>query len=259
MNKMDLVLQGPFDAYSYEIANHYLNLPFANRIIASCWQTDNISKFINDRIVFVQSDDVSLPGLANRNRQIKSSLEGLKKISTAFSAKMRSDQKISLQSMQIMHDFYEKHQERELHFYNNINKPLNRVCVSGIFRNFPFHPRDHLFWGNTQDLLDVFNIPLDANSSTNQDYSLYTRTEAYIASFYYAKFDQEIENYINHPHLYLVDNAPFIAEAFAKSAILEAKVFKPFPKIDFEWPKHGLKQYHYDYTEKVLGEYWSTE
>lgn len=259
MDKIDLVLQGSFNHYSYEIAKHYLNLSFVNNIIISCWENDNISNCDNDKIIFIQSEDINPPGIGNRNRQIKSSLAGIKSVSTEFCAKLRSDQKISLDSMYLMFNFYKKHKEREITFYDNYLKPNNRICVAGIFRPFPFHPRDHIFWGNTKDLIDVFDIPYDNNIDTNPNYSLYTRAEAYIASWYYAKFDNDIYNYINNPQKYLVDDCPNIKEALLKSEFLGAKVFKPFPRINFEWPKHGLHKYHYDYTEKILGEYWSDE
>lgn len=257
MYKIDLVLQGPCNDYAYEIALHYLSLSFVNNIILSCWKQDAVPVIKEERIKIVKSEDVCYPGIANRNRQIKSSLEGLKLVSTEFCAKLRSDQKISIDSMNLMYEFYTKHKEKELSFFNDALKPYNKICVSGIFRPFPFHPRDHIFWGNTKDLIDVFYIPYDP-TGPEQNYDLYTRSEAYIAMWYYAKFDSRIIDYINNTQKYLVDNAPLINEALAMSELLGSKVFKPFPKIDFEWPKHGLKNYHYEYTERVLGEYWSS-
>lgn len=252
--KIDLILQGPFNDYAYEIATHYSQLDFINNIIMSCW--DNDSTYTNSKqIKIVKSSDIFPSGIGNRNRQIKSSQAGLKEVSTEFSAKLRSDQKISLDSMKLMYNFYLTHQTRALTFHDNNLKPYNRVCVAGIFKPFPFHPRDHIFWGNTQDLIDVFDIPYDL-SSTSDDYNHNTRAEAYIASWYYAKFDPTINHYINNYKQYLVDNAPYLKEALAKSNDLGPKVFKPFPKIDFEWPKHGLANYHYDYTARVYGEYW---
>ena len=59
--------------------------------------------------------------------------------------------------------------------------------------------------------------------------------------------------------MYLVDNAPKIAEAFDINNKIITKVFQPFPKIEFEWPRQNLKQYYYDYTEKYYGEYWGQQ
>jgi hypothetical protein len=257
MRKIDLVLQGPANNYTLEIANHYLKLEFVNNIIISCWESDNVETN-NNRIIIIKSVDVANPGSGNRNRHIKSSLEGLKIVNTEFSVKLRSDQKISLESMHLMYNFYEKNKERELMFYNDEQKPKNKICVAGIFKPFPFHPRDHIFWGNTEDLIDVFNIPYSPSTFGYEDYNKIVRSEAYIAAYYYAKFDETIQKFINNPQLYLVDNAPKISEAFEVNDKIITKVFQPFPKIDFEWPKHNLKEYHYDFTEKVFGEFWGT-
>lgn len=253
MKKMDLVLQGAFNEYTREIALHYLELDFVNNIIISCWE-NNLVPFIDNRVIIIKSKDLENPGVGNRNRQIKTSLEGLKAVQTTFGAKLRSDQKISLDSMNLMYDFYNLHQEKEITFYNK-DKPNNRICVAGIFRPFPFHPRDHIFWGNTQDLIDVFDIPYD-NVSLNDDYSKYTRAETYICMWYCAKFDPDIVKLVNDPTKFLVDNAPNINESLAKSNQILHKIFKPFPKIDLEWPKHGLRKYHYDLTASHFGEYW---
>ena len=255
MSKIDLVLQGRCDNLTYEIAESYITLPFVNNVIISCWENDP-DRTTNDRILIVKSKDIMNPGDVNRNRQIKTSLVGLNEVRTEFSAKLRSDQIISLDSMNMMFDFYERHKKQTLSFSDG-TRPNNKICVAGIFRNFPFHPRDHIFWGNTKDLIDVFNIPFD-DTSLNSDYTKYVRAEAYIAMHYYARFDQAVARMVKEPSKYLVDNAPLINEAFVKSNELGSLVFKPFPRIDFEWPKHGLKRYHYDYTSSVLGEYWSS-
>jgi WavE lipopolysaccharide synthesis protein len=255
MEKIDLILQGPCNDYTYEIAQSYLSLEFVNNVILSCWEND-ITRNI-DKIKTIKSQDVEYPGVGNRNRQIKSSLVGMKNSTTEFSIKLRSDQKISLDSMRLMYEFYERHKERELTFVDNPNKPYNRICVAGIFRPFPFHPRDHIFWGNTQDLIDVFDVPYDMESK-NEDYDKYLRAEAYLCMWYFIKFDSSVRHYIENYTNYLVDSAPHKNEALLKSEYLCPKIFKPFPKINFEWPKHGLKNYHYDFTERTLGEYWDS-
>lgn len=253
LNKIDLILQGVCNNYTHEIAYSYLNLEFVNNIIVSCWD-NNITNFNSNRIVVLKSKDVVNPGITNRNRQIKSSFEGIKAATTEFSVKLRSDQKISLDSMRLMYDFYEKYKEQDAVFIDG-TRPKNRICVAGIFRPFPFHPRDHIFWGNTSDLFDVFNIPHDDIGPTD-DYTKYVRSETYIAMWYYAKFDKDVSAYVKDPAKYLVDNAPYINEALIKSEKLGSKIFKPFPKIDFAWPKHGLSNYHYDLTASKFGEYW---
>jgi hypothetical protein len=254
--KMDMVLQGNASKYTLEIAEHYLQLKFVNNIIISCWQNDDINS-TNSRIHILKNEDVENPGSGNRNRQIKSSLEGLKQVTTEFSAKLRSDQKIRLTSMNLMYYFYLANSKKNLSFWNNELRPYNKICVAGIFRPFPFHPRDHIFWGNTLDLIDVFNIPYDTTLLSNTTYTEILRSEAYIAAHYYANFNPLILDFIKNKKDYLVDNAPKINEAFEINNKIITDVFMPFPKIDFEWPKYGMQNYHYDITETQFGEYWN--
>jgi hypothetical protein len=263
---MDLVLQGTMNNYTIEIANHYLDLDFVNNIIISCWDIDkhNVENLNNKIKIIYNNNEVKNSGITNRNRQIITSINGLKNVSTKFSVKLRSDQKISLESMILMYKYYEKNKERDLHYENNFNKPLNKICVAGIFKAFPFHPRDHIFWGNTEDLIDLFSLPLDellmsGNPLSNEEYKKYTRSELYIAIHYCKYFNNKINLFIENYKEYLVDDAPKINEAFELSEKILNKIFLPFPKINFEWPKHGLKEYHYHLTEgpeykEVFGE-----
>lgn len=252
---MDIVLQGSGNNYTIEIAEYYLNLKFINNIIISCWENDYIQTN-NPRIIILKNSDVDNPGSGNRNRQIKSTLEGLKLVKTEFTAKLRGDQKISLDSLILMYNFYEKNKDRELTFYDNNLKPKNKICVAGIYRPFPFHPRDHVFWGNTEDLIDVFSIPYCNSHPYDCNFNMIVRSEAYICSYYYSKFEPIIKKFIENPRLYLVDNAPYINETFIINNKIITKVFKPFPRINIEWPKYNLKNYDYDFHSRFMGEYW---
>lgn len=256
---MDIVLQGPANTFTNEIAEHYLQLEFVNTIIISCWKGDHIET-VNPRIKLIVSDDIENPGLGNRNRHIYSSLIGLEQVTTPFSVKMRSDQKVSLEGMRLMYSFYENHKERQLSFHDNPERPYNQICVAGIFPSFPFHPRDHTYWGNTHDLIDVFSIPFDLTSNLGEYiYTKWLRSEAYIASHYYSKFDSRVSNFIENYSEYLIDNAPRIKEAFEVNDAIIIKVFLPFPKVEFAWPKYEFYTHnnYYEYTEKTYGEYWS--
>ena len=256
---IDLILQGPANSYTLEIAHHYLNALFVNNIIVSCWNGNNIESN-NNRIIVIKSDDLPERDLTNRNRQIKSSITGLKAASTEFSAKLRADQKISIDSLYMMNGFYQKHKDRKLSFITTQDKPYNQICVAGMFPGFPFHPRDHMFWGKTEDLIDLFSIPYDEtikNMPSDKHYDKFVRSETYIASRYVAKFDKDVQKYIENPKEYLVDGAPKINEALEKSKEITDKIFLPFPKIDFEWPKYKLTNYYYDFMAQAYGEYWS--
>jgi hypothetical protein len=180
---------------------------------------------------------------------------------------MRNDQKFTLDSMTKMYEFYQENKERLLIFSDNETKPKNRICVSGNFKPFPFHPRDHVFWGNTEDLIDVFNIPLDSNIhdkiniqkyELDQYYDSYIRSESYIGSHYCANFDKKINKWLLNPKKYLYDDSKFYQEAQSLSDELTPKIFKSFPKegIDLEWPKYGWSTYPYNTQREWFKEYW---
>lgn len=266
---IDIVLQGPFNDNVLFIAEYYLELEFVNNIIISCWEDDIISEIKNDRIIIIQNEKPKQVGSGNKNLQIISSLNGLKKVETEFSIKIRNDQRYTHESMMKMYRFYEEYKERKLSFYYDQQKPRNRICVSGNFAEFSFHPRDHLFWGNTQDLIDLFSLPLDTWAITDkikyiqpEDYSLYyeyfIRSETYLGAHYLSNFDQKINYYLLDPKKYLYDNSECYQETKILSDELTPKVFKSFPQegIDLQWYKYQLKSYPYKSQKEKFGERW---
>jgi hypothetical protein len=266
--KIDIVLQGQYNDYVDELTFHYLNLPFVNNIIISYWQGDNKHEITHPRIKYVKSPLPNDYGTGNRNLQIVSSLAGLKAVETEFAIKMRNDQKFTFDSMMKMYSFYQENKERVISFEHDNSKPKNRICVAGNFTPFPFHPRDHVFFGNTEDLIDLFDIPLDTPSiqskinikkeELDQYYDCYIRSESYIGSHYCSNFDTTIKKWLLTPEKYLYDNALNYNEAKSLSDKLTPQIFKSFPKegIDLEWPKYGWNTYPYKMQQDVFGEYW---
>ena len=209
-NKLDIVLQGKYNDKVLFIAEYYLELEFINHIIISCWENDIIPEISNDKIIIIKNKKPDNSGTGQRNLQIVSSLNGLKKSTTEFTIKIRNDQRYTHDSMNLKYDFYEKYKEKKCDFYYDNQKPKNRICVSGNFYEFSFHPRDHLFWGNREDLIDFFSLPLDTWTITDEikfnkpgDYALYyeyfIRSETYIGAHYLSNFDQRINNYLLAP------------------------------------------------------------
>jgi hypothetical protein len=130
--------------------------------------------------------------------------------------------------------------------------------VLGMYYAFPYHPRDHLFWGETKAVRNVFDIPYDQNPDLDHDYRYKTRAETYIGQYYYARFDPSINEHIQNPLLYLVDTAPKKYHALQKDYAIRDKVFVPFPKISMVWPKHGMLEYHY-HIGATYTEYWAND
>jgi len=237
-----IILQGSVSDYAFEIANHYLQLPFVSKIIMPFLGDSPIAPPMgcNSKILITTTTHPPTNGVGNRNYQIKSSYEGMQLSTTEVSVKMRNDQKVSLESMAMMHEYYEQHKAPDI------------IFVAGIFPTFPFHPRDHIFWGTTENLRTLFNIPFDTESLSD-DYTKVLRSEAYICMHYYAKHSGNADYMVKNKASYLLDTSPLRHEAIELSERL--KLFRPFPRINFEWPKYGMKEYHYEYTKQVYGEY----
>jgi len=269
INKIDIVLQGKYNENVITIAEYYLELEFVNNIIISCWEGDIIPEITNNRIIIIQNEIPQQVGSGNKNLQIISSLNGLKKAETEFAIKIRNDQRYTHASMNKMYSFYEEYKEKQLSFYYDKEKPKNRICVSGNFAEFSFHPRDHLFWGNREDLIDLFSLPLDTWAITDkikfiqpEDYALYyehfIRSETYIGAHYLSNFNRMINYYLLDPKKYLYDNSEKYYETKNLSDQLTPKVFKSFPRegINVEWYKYGWKTYPYDSQKENFGERW---
>ena len=274
-NKLDIVLQGGYNEDVFSIAEYYLELDFVNHVIISCWEDDDLDEILNnDRInnsgiTIIQSKKPLQVGSGNKNLQIISSLNGLKQTDTEFVIKIRNDQRYEHDSMYKMYDFYEEYKERKMKFYYDEKKPRNRICVSGNFAEFSFHPRDHLFWGNREDLIDLFSLPPDTWSITDrikyiipEDYAMYyehfIRSETYIGAHYLANFDRKINYYLLDPKKYLYDNSEGYQETRILSDKLTPQVFKSFPRegIDLQWYKYQWKMYPYESQKERFGERW---
>lgn len=272
MQQIDIVLQGKFTEYVNQTAEYYAELPFVNKIVISCWTLDQITYSNNSKLEYCVSNMPIQQGTGRRNYQILSSLNGLKKCDSLFSVKFRNDQRYYHDSMQKMYDYFLQNNNREITYWDDKNKPKGKILVGGNFILYPFHPRDHFFWGYTEDLIDLFDIPLENWSiydKTNirpkdewKYYNCYTRVESYIGTHYASRYNELINYYLLMPEKYLHDNAEKINETLELSKHLTPKIFKSFPKDCFknmEWPKHNWKEYPFEEQYYGYGERWAED
>lgn len=257
------VIQGPINIDTSYQLNNLIKSEIFSEIIISTWEHHLCSLKISSpikktKIKLIENELPKNLGIGNRNAQILSSQKGV--IETSCNSnhvmKMRSDQIFSVQAIEKMVDFYDRN-----------NSYDDTIFTLGMYSAFPFHPRDHLFLGERDSLLKLFSIPLDENMKVNNpNYNKVVRAETYIGSWYYASEHQiyansmAIYNYLANPLEYLVDNAPRKHEAMKiyDKYRLENRIFRPFPRIDFQWPKHGLNSYHWHVGEQH-SEYWYEE
>lgn len=254
--RMDIVLQGQYEEYTDEIIDEYLKVPFVNNVIVSCWDNDRVDNYHSPRVKYARSSYPLTPGTCNKNLQITTSFAGIKLCKTKFSAKMRSDQKYDYASMINMYEFFmENHTE-------------GKIFVAGTFPSLLFHPRDHIYWGETKDLHCLFDIPLEYNSLVDKvrigkyelaQYANYlTRPETYIGAHYCTHFDDRVKKMLIEPEKYLYDGAPMWNEAQQISSEVLPKAFKVFPRvgIDLVWPKRDTDSYPYDQQKLHSNECW---
>jgi hypothetical protein len=265
--KIDIILQGPYKDHVLKTAEHYLNLPFINNIIISCWKGDNTPSTHHNNIFIIKNDIPKSDGTANRNLQIVSSLKGLEFSNSKLAVKMRNDQKYDLDSMKNMYDFYFEHQVKP-NLNTDHNLPLGKIFTAGIFEGFPLHPRDGIFWGYREDLIKLFSCPLEpisihekANIGKREYwkyYKYYIRTESYLGVHYASNFNDEVKEFLLDPKTFLFDEAPKYKHALKVSEPLTKKLFKSFPKtgIDLEWITYGWETYPYENQYNNFNERW---
>lgn len=259
LGKIDLVLAGHYDEQTLDIVDSYLKLPFVNNIIISTWEDCDTDWSDNERVIMVKSERPS-PGTDNRNYQIVTSQSGLDEVTTEYCARMRTDQKYSSDSMEKMYEYMSENKEMD-----------GSIFVAGIYPNLQFHPRDHVFWGLTEDLIKLFDIPLEKDGfsdkmNVSKDdlwkyYDFFERTETYIGSRYCMRFCRDVIKFIMQPEVYLYDGSPKWEEAHEVSKKITLSIFKPFPRegIDLEWNRKGLQHYPYDDQKNGYGECWAED
>jgi hypothetical protein len=250
------VLQGAVRPETDQIVRTFLDLPFVNNIVLSVFPGSE-QLLYGDRVQYVLNEFLPNPGTGNRNLQILSSARGIQRVTTTFAVKMRTDQIIHAHSMQRMYDFWLQREQPDPNRRPTDTDPAGPLYVMGLYRIFPYHPRDHVFWGYTADLQRLWDCPMDPEPP-NADYSQCTRAETYIGQWYYARYAPEAAKHAADPRTYLVDGAPCQAEALALDFEVRDRLFKVFPRVEMAWPKHNLPVYHYDYSAQ-FSEYWHEE
>jgi len=177
MNSSDLtfVIQGPvYSKYRSDILVSEIALNFpGSKIIFSTWTDQDVSDIIERVDILILSEDPggiiamdSSQSPNNVNRQIVSTLAGLKKVSTKYAVKLRSDMTIendfilkALESRPMKTDVTDFDLTKEYVLVTDvtsINPKINMVL--------PHHPGDWFYAGLTEDLVNVWDIPLMPNS-----------------------------------------------------------------------------------------------
>lgn len=177
---ISVVVQGAVDSINTPVclASIRKYLPEAE-IILSTWDGADVSKLDHD--VLVMSKDPGGPLIDNVfqvrnnvNRQIISTKNGLKKSSRLYAIKIRSD--MCFCGTQFLKVFGLFHQR------NNTCRLLKqRVVINNLYcanpwkTNFCFHVSDWFFFGLRQDILNIFEIELQADEENMNWFSPFNR------------------------------------------------------------------------------------
>lgn len=144
-------------------------------IILSTWRGQRTAGLLYDRII--ESEDPggqgAWPGFTinNVNRQIRSTMAGLNATERKYSLKIRSD--MIIDGLKFLDEFCRAAPilvDKRAFFKNPIisNNISSRNTVP-ILRKFPdhpllFHPSDHVHFGNSSDLIKLWDIPFQNES-----------------------------------------------------------------------------------------------
>lgn len=266
----DILIQGPYTDFTDYVVDSYLKLPFVNKIIVSCWNDNKIPKN-RRRVKVIRNEYPSSPGTDNKNLQIVSSLNGLKECESEFTIKVRSDQRFTYDSMMQMYKFFMEKNEKVASFQFYSDKPNGRIFVAGVYPTLLFSMRDHLFWGYTDDLINLFDIPLEKNSLI--DYikvpkerlgkyaNRFIRTETYLGAHYCANFSEEVNYFLLNPYENLFDVCSHWDYVKGVSDKLMPQAFKSFPKsaINLEWVNWRPQGFHFDFESFINLSSWDEE
>lgn len=128
-------------------------------IIISTWENQDIEGLDYD--VIIENKDPGSEKIIDKtfnvNRQIVSSLEGIKKATRKYVLKLRNDNILTGTDFLNYIDKFDKR-------CNEFKILKNRVLTCNVFARraniFPFHPSDWVFFGLKEDVLNIFDIPL---------------------------------------------------------------------------------------------------
>ena len=170
---ISIIVQGPITSSSTfdlnqggtkEVLSNIRNIFPDSEIILSTWEGSDIDFLSFDRVIFNKDPGATVYSVNNNNynvnRQIVSTLSGLKLASRPYAIKTRTD--VTFSNKNFIKYFYKfTKRSKDFAFLEN------RVIVSNYttvnpkrILPFPFHICDWLYFGLTSDLISIWNIKL---------------------------------------------------------------------------------------------------
>ncbi len=180
INSKDIsfIIQGPiqgtsFDRYenryTFKLIESILNFFPQSEIIISTWEGQNAGELYYDKIlynkdpgseIYIKKEGPLKNYRYNVNRQIVSTINGLKQSSRKYSCKIRSD-------LLFLDNSFLKYVDRYKNYINDYHFLKDRVLIINSTSvnprknyKFSYHPCDWFYFGLTEDLIKIWDIPL---------------------------------------------------------------------------------------------------
>lgn len=168
-NDISFVVQGLIDKINTPICLATIRKHFkCSKIILSTWENSNVDGLDYDEVLFNKPPltfQFSEQFYDNTNKQIVSSLNGLKAVRTPYAVKVRSD--LAILSNKFVR-YFNKYQKRSEE-YKLYKKRILTYIFPSKFKHLdeitPFHIGDWIYFGLTDDLIKMFDIPLIEESN----------------------------------------------------------------------------------------------
>ncbi|WP_028869037.1 WavE lipopolysaccharide synthesis family protein [Psychromonas arctica] len=218
---ISVVVQGPVQSLGSRgqeqgITNKCLNsvrnyLPGA-KIILSTWHNQNLDGLDYDELVLCEDPGQNIrkynkdgsPKYYNNNRQIVSTLEGLKRVKTKYAIKLRSDNYLTSNNFISLQTQFPARSNK----YRFLKE---RVVTANAFtrkyakgQKVAFHLSDFFYFGLTDDLLTLWDLPLVKDYKKKSEHDLSPSHPNYITDctqLFWLRSLQKFEPSITLEHL----------------------------------------------------------
>jgi WavE lipopolysaccharide synthesis len=165
---LSFVVQGPVVTHTKALIDGIRNYYPESKIILSTWSGTSVDQLPVDHVILSEDPGSFLRDEENRifhnaNRQILSTVRGLEAVTTKYAVKIRSD--LIIQGDHILH--WLNSPERRLGRQQEYSFLLERALVTNVttvnprkVEPLPFHPCDWFYCGRTEDLLQIWAVPM---------------------------------------------------------------------------------------------------
>lgn len=160
------------------ISNIRLLYPGA-KILLSTWEGQDASDLDYDALHFSKDPGPNItryerddePAYENMNRQIVSTINGLRQVKTKYAVKLRSDNILHSDKMLELYDYFPKRSEK-------FRFTKDRILSSNMWAQeyaggfpMPYFVSDFFHFGRTEDLIDLWSVDLESDYTVRSSLS----------------------------------------------------------------------------------------